>query len=267
MMISADSAIHRFHRELTVSTVLKTALIGAALFAIVVGPFIGGRFDGSIVLLLVGAVWIVLSYRSVRGSRIAADSPSLIAAGQFEAAEQRIIEALHAFSLFRTTKLLSLHHLAMLRHAQQRWGEVVKLCRALLRQRLGPARGLGKATDLILADALLELGDLRGAHESLSRLYNERLALGEALSLLLVQSDYLARIEAWDQMVQQIDTKARLAELMPAEKSALTQALLALAARNVGWEQWSDWLRRRAQLLLDPATLVARRPMLSQLWP
>jgi hypothetical protein len=129
-MISAESAIHRFRRDLTVSTLLKSVLIGAALLALIIGPMLGGKFDGTIVLLGVGAVWLVLSFRSVRGSRIAADSPVLIASGQFEIAEKRIVEALHSFSLFRSVKLLSLHHLALLRHAQRRWQETIMLSRA-----------------------------------------------------------------------------------------------------------------------------------------
>jgi hypothetical protein len=266
-MISAESAIHRFRRDLTVSTLLKTVLVAVALLAIVVGPFVGGAFDGSLVLIVVGAVWLVLSYRSVRGSRMAADSPSLIASGQFEVAEQHIVDSLHSFSLFRTVKLLSLHHLALLRHAQQRWQETAMLCRALLRHRLGPASGLGKSTHLILADSLLEMGDVRGAYDSLAGLYQQRLTLGEALNLLGVQVDYMCRIAAWDAMLDQLPTRAQLAELMSTTRSAQTQALLALAAKKTGRGEWEQYLRRRAELLVEPAELVHRRPVLAELWP
>src|SRR5687767_1800008 len=228
-MISAQHAITRFKRDLTLSTLLKSLLLAAAAGAVLAGPLVGGAFDASLVLVLVGGVWLVLSYRSVRGSRIAADSPSLIAAGQFDTAERRIGEALRAFSLFRTVKLLTLHHLAMLRHAQRRWPETALLCRALLRQRLGPASGLGRSTQLILADALLEMNDLRGAHESLSRLYAHRLSLGEALTLLGVQLDYLARIGAWAPMLHALPTRVQMAELMPTAGAAQSQALLGLA--------------------------------------
>ena len=223
-------------------------------------------FDGSIILLIVGILWLVLSYRSVRGSRIAAASPSLIASGQYDAAEQRIVAAMHSFSLFRTVKLLTLHHLALLRHAQQRWQETVMLCRALLRQRLGPAAGLGKSTHLILAEALLELGDLSGAHDCLLGLYDQRLTLGEAIRLQSVQLDYLSRVGAWDQMLQEVQTKIQLAELMPADGAARVQALLALAARRGGRDDLSTWLRRRVELLADPAELSRRRPILAELW-
>ena len=265
-MISAQHAITRFKRDLTLSTLLKVLLLVAAAGALFIGPALGGAFDGSLALVLVGVTWLVLSYRSVRGSRMAADSPSLIAAGQFEAAEHRIGEALRAFSLFRTVKLLSLHHLAVLRHAQRRWPETALLCRALLRQRLGPASGLGKSTRLILADSLLAMNDLRGAHECIARLYEHRLALGEALSLLGVQLDYLARIGAWQQMLHALPTRVQMAELMPTTSAAQAQALLALAARKTGRMEWESCLKRRAELLVDPDQLIERRPILRELW-
>jgi hypothetical protein len=266
-MLSAKHAITRCKRDMTLGAVLRAGLLTAALAAVLVGPFVGGAFDGSLVLLLVGVVWLVLSYRSVRGSRIAADSPSLIAAGQFDAAERRIGEALHAFSLFRNVKLLSLHHLALLRHAQQRWQETAMLCRALLRQRLGGgAGGLGKSTQLILTDSLLELDDLRGAHESLARLYEHRLSLAEALKLLGVQLDYLSRIGAWDQMLWALPKRVQMCELMPTPRAAQAQALLALATRKTGRGEWETYLKRRAALLVDPQLLINRRPLLRELW-
>ena len=119
-------------------------------------------FAGTLALFVVAAVWLALSAQSVRGSRLAAGSPSLIAAGRLDAAEQQIEQALHSFSLFRTSKLMSLHHLAMLRHAQRRWEDCAQLCRALLRQRLGSLASLARQSRLMLADALLELGDVHG---------------------------------------------------------------------------------------------------------
>jgi hypothetical protein len=266
-MLSTEHAITRCKRDMTLGALLRTVLLATALAAVLVGPFVGGAFDGSLLLVLVGIVWLVLSYRSVRGSRIAADSPSLIAAGQFEAAERRIGEALHAFSLFRNVKLLSLHHLALLRHAQQRWQETAMLCRALLRQRLGGgAVGLGRSTQLILTDSLLELDDLRGAHESLARLYEHRLSLAEALKLLGVQLDYLSRIGAWDQMLYALPTRVQMCELMSATNAAQSQALLALASRKANRAEWADFLQQRAALLVDPQKLIERRPVLRELW-
>ena len=265
-MIPADAAIHRLRRDLTVSALLKGTLIFAALLGLVL-PNVVGLPGGDVVLLaLVGGAWLVLSYRSIQGSRAAAESPHLIAAGRYDLAERQIERSLRSFSLFRNAKLLSLHHLAMLRHAQKRWGDVALLCRALLGQRLGSLGGLSKVSRLILADALLEMGDLHGAHQCLSELYRQRLTLGEALNLLGVQTEYEARTGAWHHLLLGLDTKVRLAELMPADASARVQALLALAARRAGRHDWESWLRRRVELLTDVQKLCAQRPMLWELW-
>jgi hypothetical protein len=216
---------------------------------------------------IVFVVWLTLGYHSLRSQRLAAGSPSLIASGQFDLAENQIEQALRTFSLFRTSKLLSLHHLAVLRHAQRRWGEAAELSHALLRTRLGNLRGLSRQSRLILADSLLEMGDLRGAHQAIAALYTQRLTLAEALNLLNVQLDYLWRVNSWDAMLEGAATKVQLAELMNTANAARSQALMALAAKRLGREDWQAWLTRRVELLTDVPALVAHRPILAELWP
>lgn len=265
-MISAEYAIQRFRRDLTVGTVLRVALLTAAGFCIV-GPLLGVGFNATLALVVIGVVWAVLTQRSARGSVLAANSPLLIASGRFEEAEHQIDSALRSFSMFKTSKLLSLHHLAVLRHAQRRWGDCASLCRAVLGQRLGSLNGLNRPSRLILTDALLELGDLRGAYETMNGLYSQRLTLLEAVNLLGLQLDYCSRIGAWEPMMANVWTKIHLAELMPTSSSARAQAFLALAARRTGREDWAKWLSRRAELLESPAKLREERPVLSELWP
>ena len=228
-MISAESAISRFRRDLTLGALVRYALAAAAVLAILADPFSGGTIDAPIVLIVVGGLWLFLSFRSMQGSRIAADSPSLIASGQYDAAEQRIVAALRSFSLFKTVKVLSLHHLAMLRHAQHRWNESAMLACAVLggqRRQRGTAimraavNPLNKSARLILAAALLEMDDLGGAYDSIVQLYDQRLSLAEALNLLGLQLDYMARIGAWDAMLAGADAKIEMAELMPTSSGA-----------------------------------------------
>jgi hypothetical protein len=266
-MIEVNDAIARMRRDLTLGSVLKGLMLGAAMFCLLLDGLVrSAGFSGSLALAVIGGVWLMLTYRSWKGSRMAAISPALIAQGNFEQAEQHIDEALRAFSIFRTVKLRSLHHLALLRHAQRRWVESVVLCQELLQQRLGALGGISRSTRLILADSLLNVGDLHRAHEALAGLYQQRLSLGEALELTLVQSDYLPRVGAWEQMVQGITQKVQLAELLPSESSARVQALLALAAKKVGKTELSDWLKKRAGLLLDSQELMRQRPILAELF-
>ncbi|HEX8522821.1 MAG TPA: hypothetical protein VF669_11230 [Tepidisphaeraceae bacterium] len=264
-MIPAQLAISRLRRDLTLGLALNIVLCVLAAACLVLPMSIGG-FGGIMLLTLVGVIWLGLSYQSVKGSRLAAGSPGLIAAGELEIAEHQIESALKSFSLYRTSKLMALHHLALLRHAQKRWEDCAQLCRELLQQRLGSLRPLERPTRLMLAEALLELNDLPAAHLAILQLYQQRLTLGEATNLLLVQLDYETRISSWEQMCQGLSAKAQLAELLPAGKSARAQAFLALAARKAGYEDWSQWLRRRAELLVDVNELTKGRPVLWELW-
>jgi hypothetical protein len=45
------------------------------------------------------------------------------------------------------------------------------------------------------------------------------------------------------------------------------QALLALASHKLNRPDWAGWLKRRVELLMDPAPLVERRPILRELFP
>jgi len=267
-MISAQTAITRLRRDLTLGSLVKWLLLAGVAFSMVIETVLDQKvISGSMALAAVAVVWVLLSYRSMKSTRMAAQSSSLIAAGDYEQAEEHIDQALRGFSLFRAVKLRSLHHLAVLRHAQRRWGEAVMLCRELLGQRLGMLAGLIRSAQLILADSLLELGDVRGAYTAISGLYQQRLSLAEALELIAVQVDYLWRVDAWQEMMAGASHKVQMAELMPPPKAARTEALLALAARKTGHADWERWLMRRVELLADGKDLVRIRPVLAELWP
>ena len=262
-MLPVDSTISRVRRDMTLSTLLKAAL-GCAVVVCIVGG--GGDNVRVVALMGIAAFWVWLSMNSVRSSRTAAESPSLIAAGQFEEAERNIEQTVRTFSLFRPVKLQALHHLALLRHAQRRWQESAVLSRALLRQRLGALQPLSRPARLLLADSLLEMNDLRGAYESIVALHRERLSLAEVLNLLSIQLDYSTRVGAWQSMLQNVMEKVQLAELMPPLIAARAQASLALAARKLGRPDMADWLRARSELLADAQQIALGRSALTELW-
>ena len=264
-LIRAETAISRFRRDLTFARLVR-GLFALALVAAFLLPLTPLRLDPLLVLPVIACVFLALAVGSVKGSRLITESPSLIAAGQFDEAERRIDRALRGFSLFRHVKVLGLHHLALLRHAQKNWHESAMLCRALLGQKADTVRGVGKPARLMLADALLEMNDVRGAGDAVADLLRQRLSLAEVLKLLVVQLDYQSRVGAWADMMNGITTKVQLAELMPASAAARAQALLALAAKHTNRPDWSDWLRRRAELLGDVQKLASDRPLLWELW-
>ncbi len=265
-MISTEVAISKLRRDLTVGAMMKWIMIAGFALALVIGPFVGARSELLIGMALLGAGWMAWGFRSFRDTHRATQFPSLIATGQFDVAEDQIERLVRTFSPFKNVKLLGVHHLAMLRHAQSRWQDTAALCRALLRQRLGSMSGLNKTSRLILADALLEMNDLPGAYEAIERLYDQRLSLSEAMNLMAIQLDYESRIGAWDSMMQNLAYKVQLAEVMNTASSARTQALLALAAKKTGRKDWHEWLRRRVELLTDVQKLATQRPLLWEVW-
>jgi hypothetical protein len=265
-MISAEVAISRLRRDLTVGALLKILLVTGLAIALIVGPFVGARSELLFVMGLLGAGWLMWGFRSFRETHRATQFPSLIATGQLDVAEDQIERIVRTFSPFKNVKLLGVHHLAMLRHAQSRWQDTAMLCRALLRQRLGSLSGLNKTSRLILADALLEMNDLAGAYETIQRLYDQHLSLSEAMNLLAIQLDYESRVGAWDAMMHNIAQKVQFAELMNPPTAVRTQALLALAARKTGRDDWHQWLKRRVELLTDVQKLAAQRPLLWEVW-
>lgn len=257
--------VARFERGLTFTTALKVVLACIVGGSVVLSAFVP-QVNVSIVVIGVLGLWMFLTYRSVRNAQVASLSPMLIASGQFEEAEEQLDLALKRFSVFRNAKLVALHHLAMLRHAQRRWADAAVLCKALLRQRLGTAKNLSRSTRLMLADSMLELGDLPGAFHALQGLYREKLALNEALNLLAIQTDYLARIGAWGQIFDGLSAKLQMVELMPAPAAARTQAFIALAARHTGRADIEQFLKRRVELLADVEQLKKGQPILGALW-
>lgn len=265
--MNTDSAISRLRRDLALGAFLKGLFLLAAIGVIFVLPMAAPQINSGVALLAIGVIWLVLGYNSAKGSRISAEAPSLIAVGQLQEAESQIEEALRTFSLFRGVKLQAIHQLAMLRHAQRRYREAVTLCREILSHRSATRSQMSRNVRLLMADATLELDDVNAAYEALTGLYGEKLSLPQVLDLLAAQLDYESRIGAWDRVMHEVMSKVQLAELMPAAAAARTQALLALAAKQVGRQDFSQWLAARSELLVDPATLVSERPLLAQLWP
>ena len=282
-MITAERAIHVLRRDLTIGSALKVATGVAVAAAVLLAPAAGA--GASLLLIVLGvAIGLTVVSRAARQAAAAMDSPSLIAAGQYDEAEQQIERVLGTFWSLRSAKLLGLHHLAVLRHAQRRWRESAMLSGALLRlSRPGVVSGwvLGRTTarqpatlppgvactaQLMLADSLIEMNDLPGAYQALSGLFAQRLSLAEAMNLLVIQLEYEARAGAWGSMLSHVGHKVQLAELLPAMPAARAQALLALAAMRSGRPELAGWLRRRAELLVDVNELAAQRPVVAEVF-
>jgi hypothetical protein len=260
--IDTRRAIAQLRRDLVLGMVLKfvlgMVLVGAIAY--------GNDTLRMSAFFAMGVCWVAMAVGNRRGTALAAGSSSLIAAGLYEAAETQLSQSLKGVGFFRATKLLSLHHLALLRHAQGRWAESAELSNALLNHRLGPLKGLAKSARLMLASGLLHTGDLPGTYGAILQIYTQRLSLAEALQLLRVQVEYEAQIGAWQSMVRGMPVKVQLAELMGSADAAAVQGFLALASRHTQQPEWEQWLCRRVELLTDVQALTERSPLLRQLW-
>ncbi len=138
--------------------------------------------------------------------------------------------------------------------------------RSTLRQPSWLPPGVARTTQLMLADSLIEMNDMAGAHQALAGLFAQRLSLNEAMNLLVIQLEYEARIGAWPSMLANVGHKIQLAELLPAMPAARAQALLALAAMRSGRTDLADWLRMRVGLLVDVNELTTQRPVVQEVF-
>lgn len=265
MMISTDDAILRVRRDLALTILVRRLLLILMLVVALFGPLLQGGWITGIVLVGLLFLWMSLQAKSIRRSQEAASSSMLIAAGAYQEAEEQIERSLRGFSIAQNVKLIGLHSLGVLRHAQRRFDEAALVCRALLDRR-DKSEPMERSAKIVLADSLLELGDLRGAHDAILGLYSHRLALGEAMQLLVIELEYSARIGAWQEMLANAASKIDLAEAMPTQPAAKAQAFLALAAKRTGLSELAYWLQRRSELLVDPSELTQAKPVLGELW-
>jgi tetratricopeptide (TPR) repeat protein len=232
--------------------------------------WLGYRPDLSGILILLLAAWVLFIVLQRRSARSAGIVNGLVAAGAADAAEAQIAQVLRGPLMFGGPRAVAIYQLTLLRQTQQRWGDVARLSAALLKYRRVGRGPVAVPLRLLLAASSLELDDLKTARAALASLSSNPpgrpLSLAERLRVLGLQLDFHRRIQAWGAVISALPAKLELAELMPAGDAARAQATMAMAAQGLGLAEWHSWLRRRAELLADPARLCAAVPALSPLW-
>jgi hypothetical protein len=263
--IGTQQAIALFRRWLLLGRAIRFALWGALAASLALGSFL---MIGVPLVGVLAVLYVAIMVMTTRTTRLALESSSLIAAGEFDLAEDSVGRSIRGFSVHREGKALGLQQLAVLRHAQKRWADAAALSRELLaRQPAKPsASEMEKQSRLVLVDSLLELGDVQAAGMELARLEQLPLNLKELLSLTALRADFLARAGDWNALFQQIERTTALAEIMPARMGARVEAMLALAAKKIGRDDWATYLTRRVELLVDMDELARHRPMVLELW-
>lgn len=260
LSITADRAITLARWWLRLGAVFNLLMIVAVIATAVVG-FRHGMSLPSFVTFI---VWFGVLVMSVRARRLAIDAVPLIAAGEFSLAEDRLSQSLQSFSVLRSTRLLGLQQLAFLRHSQANWADVAKLCRELIDHQRPRERSIDLTSRLMLAEALVELGEVAPAAREIAVLSQRRLALRETLVLTALRIEAQVRAGHFTAAVEHLPATLALVELMSPGASARCHAVLALAAKRTGLTQWQEYLSKRALLLADIDSLTCDRPFLRE---
>lgn len=261
--IDARKAIASVRRAGAMASVLRFVLLLGVAGGFVLTA-IGQQTVGMLLMAGVIVMLFMLASRSVRAQQTIGRASGLIGAGHYDEAEKTLHEGLRSFVIYRAPRMGLLQNLAALRHAQGRFPEAATLSHELLRYRRTDS-ALTRTLRLMLAECALEMNDLPAAHAALQQV-PAQLPLREMLKLMELQVDYCVRISAWSAALDQLGTKIEMSELLPAEVAARVQALLALAAFKLGRNDWSAWLKRRAELLCDVPKLIQARGALAELW-
>lgn len=259
--ITADRAIALARWWLRLGTLFNVLMVAAIFVTSVVGVRQG---FGSMPAFLTALVWLAVLVVSVRARRLAIDAVPLIAAGEFGLAEDRLSQSLRSFSVLRSSRLLGLQQLALLRHSQSNWADVAKLCRELIDRQRPAEQAIDVPSRLMLAESLIELGELPAAAREIATLSARRLALRDTLLLTHLRLELQIAAGHVAEAAARMETTLALVELMPPAVSARCHALLALAAKRMGRHDWHAFLARRAALLADVDDLVAARPFLRE---
>ncbi len=248
-------------RQLLIDTVLRwmvaLGVIGGLLIGLV-WEDTGAHVLSLVVIMVVAGGWVAVS---LINARVAQQLPMLTAAVYTDPprAEAGLAAAIRRRPLQRRVRLLLFHRLAMLRHRQQRFAETAAICQTVLAQPMRRSLiGFSSINDvrnnllLMLAEARLQCKDVVGSYVALTELAQSPLSLLESLQRVALQTQYEIAAGYPQAVMQGLEGKVLLAELMPAAQSGAVHAMFAVAAAKVERHDIADWLRRRAELLCTP---------------
>lgn len=255
----------RFERQLLLDRTLGWLFVAAIVLGLVVSGFLPEdmSFWWSFGVAGIFAFWII---SSVPGMRVAQRIPRIAGAViQHQAqAEHAIAQSLKHKPLPRTVRLALYHHLAVLRHRQERYGESADICAAVLSRlprTLLPLSRTRISEDaegtllLLQGDSLLQQKDYIGLYQVIMQLHSLNRTLVQTLQLTALQTQYELAIGAYDSAISGVQHKVKMAEIMPAPQAGAMHALLAVAADKTMQSKLADWLRHRAQLLCSSTQL------------
>lgn len=217
--------------------------------------------------------WIMLTTLGVRQVHATNRASMMVAAGRLDLAEEHLVQTLRQFGIYRASKLLACHCLAVVVHGQKEYEAAAELCRAVVALGRTRSRPVARLCRILLADCSMVLGDipaavtalepLRPRPISIERRGSQELSLAE--QMLLLPIDLRCRIITGDldRATADLVWRIRVAEILDSSRAAVAHALLAEACRRQGREVLAAFLRRRAELYHDLSELAATYPALA----
>lgn len=251
----------RLQRDLAVDGFLRIGAMVLLFLAFFVLLSVGLSRSLVTVVLALGVVvgWIGLN---TVGARVAQALPGLTAIleNDPDAGEAALAELMRKRALPRFVRLMLAHRWAVLRHRQQNYVESSAIAQTLLTTpRPGPAIGQRAHLLLILAEARLEMRDAAGAWFALVELGRTPLSLTEALQRMALRTRYELLVGKPTHALLGAGHKMRLAELMPAPQCGAFHAMLAVAAKQTGRDDWFARLWPKVELLCSEAEIQQMR--------
>ncbi len=254
------SVTQRFNRQMRLSLLMRWCL-GVSLLVVLVVFYRGDRSTQAWTMAILGlmaALWIAMSWRTIKQVRSARTSSTLMAQGRLDEARQQLLQVLEGPSPLRSSKILACHYLAVTAHLANAHREAASISRALLRHRLGSMKGIATATRMVLADALLMLNDTAAAGPVMHDIQQSQLTLTDRMTLLPIELRYQLASDQLEQAVDDLPDKVKVADLLDSSSAALTHLLLAEACRRMDMPQQGQYLLHRARLLADLQPIVEK---------
>ncbi len=261
-----DQLLRSFRRHVIMSTGLRIAmfvLLGIGLMVSMSMPQESSR-RMTMAVLGVGLMLVVLAAMgTLKMTRDVQAGNLLLNRGKLAEAAASLRRAIGRFSFSSQGRFIAVQQFGILLQQQHAYGEVVRLCREMLRYRLKRWRSVCFSVRVMLADSLLMMNREAEAYDAMRPVFDQPMSLLERIRILPVQLRYELASDNAASAVKDLPEKAKLAELMDGPRASLVHALLAEACERQAMTEERDYLLQKAWLYHDVTKLAERYGILA----
>ena len=251
--------VRRVDTSIRLGRIIRSAMLAGLFYSLLVSR--QSSISNSI-LIIVCAVWIILSIQAKRKADQTTAASQMIASGGLAQASGVLVEICRGFCLHKPVALMACHNLAVVLQKQRQWLAAWQLCELVRNWADKRVGEIGVLSEAVRAECSLAMNNLGATYESLSVLSRLELSVTERLSVLPTEINYCLQVGRSDAVMNDLPNKVVLASLLPTEMAGATHASLALAAHLAKQPARSDWLWERAKLYCPAEKLLVERPAL-----